>query len=114
MRTMLRVFTGHLGHDTAECPDGLAALEHLRELNDYDIALIDWDMPRLNGIELIRAIRNFPEFDGMKTLMVTAQVSIEKVAEALHAGADDYLMKPVDQKMLAEKLRLLGITSPVS
>ena len=78
---------------------------------DFEAVLIDWDMPRMNGLELLRAIRADPRFDGLKALMVTSQTSYERVAEALNMGADDYLMKPLDAEMLAEKLRILGLVN---
>jgi two-component system, chemotaxis family, chemotaxis protein CheY len=66
-------------------------------------------MPVMNGLDFVKAVRAKPELADMKLMMVTAQTSFNSVAEALAAGADDYLMKPLTRQMLEEKLRLLGL-----
>ena len=63
----------------------------------------------MNGLEFVKAVRARAELAGMKLMMVTAQTSFNSVTEALAAGADDYLMKPLTRQMLEEKLRLLGL-----
>ena len=63
----------------------------------------------MNGLDFVKAVRAKPELADMKLMMVTAQTSFNSVAEALAAGADDYLMKPLTRQMLEEKLRLLGL-----
>lgn len=109
MRSILANYASEHGFANDQAEDGIAALELLERDSGFDAILIDWDMPRMNGIELLRALRARPEFDGMKVLMVTAQSSYDKLTEALHAGADDYLMKPIDEAMFTDKLRLLGL-----
>lgn len=109
MRTMLCTYAGKLGCTTVEAGDGCEALERLDDSGPFDAALIDWDMPRMNGFNLLKIVRTVPAHDSMKIMMVTAQSSIDRVAEALAAGADDYLMKPLDEEMFADKLRLLGL-----
>lgn len=109
MRSILSNYARHLGCETAEAEDGCAALQRLEDDVHFDAALIDWDMPRMNGLDLLKAIRANADYDGMKTMMVTSQSSFDRVTEALAHGADDYLMKPLDEEMLAEKLRLLGL-----
>ncbi len=109
MRSILTTYASRLGCECAQAEDGCAALERLEFDSAFDAALIDWDMPRMNGLDLLKAIRADPQFDGMKTMMVTAQSSASRVAEALTLGADDYLMKPLDEEMFTDKLRLLGL-----
>lgn len=109
MRTMLCSYAKKLGCTTVEAADGCEALERLDDSGPFDAALIDWDMPRMNGFDLLKVVRTVPEHDHMKIMMVTAQSSIDRVAEALGAGADDYLMKPLDEEMFVDKLRLLGL-----
>lgn len=109
MRSILCGYARKHGCDTVEAADGCDALERLDDSGPFDAALVDWDMPRMNGFELLKVVRSVPEHDHMKILMVTAQSSIDRVAEALAAGADDYLMKPLDEEMLVDKLRLLGL-----
>lgn len=111
MRAILCTYVRNLGFETVEAADGLEALEQLATKGPFECILIDWDMPRMNGLELLKAIRAKQEFAGMKVLMVTAQNTYEKVAEAVSTGADDFLMKPLDEQMFVEKLCLLGIVS---
>ncbi|HWD21181.1 MAG TPA: response regulator [Verrucomicrobiae bacterium] len=112
MRTLLTYLSQEMGFATTEAADGREALETLVQ-NDprepFDVALVDWDMPRMNGLELVQAVRCNRDFANVKILMVTTQNSMERVALALEAGADDFLMKPVTQEMLAEKLQILGL-----
>lgn len=111
MRAILASYARELGCETAEAEDGCAALERLASDAPFDAALVDWDMPRMDGFELVKAIRARPDCAGVKLMMVTSQNSMDRVAAALGNGADDYLMKPLDQEMLAGKLRLLGLVA---
>lgn len=108
LRRFIRLQTEPLAFEVEEASDGLEALALLEE-SAFDVALVDWDMPRMNGIELVKAVRERPEFDSMKILMVTAQTGYGSVIDALTKGADDYLMKPVTREMIVEKLRIIGI-----
>jgi two-component system chemotaxis response regulator CheY len=109
MRGILGSYARSLECEVEEAEDGLCALEKLRTCPDYDAVLIDWDMPRMNGLELLRAIRAEPACDGIKTMIVTSQSSMERVTQALVLGADVYLMKPLDSDMLADEFRLLAL-----
>lgn len=111
MRSILASYARALQCEVDEAEDGIAALEKLQLSTDYDAVLIDWDMPRMNGLDLLKTIRGDPSCDGMKTMMVTAQSSMDRVTEALVLGADDYLMKPLDEAMFVDKLRLLGLVT---
>ena len=111
MRAILASYSTHLGCESVEAEDGEKALSYLDRDAAFEAVLIDWDMPKMNGLELLRAIRSDPRFDALKALMVTSQTSYDRVAEALNLGADDYLMKPLDEDMLAEKLRILGLVN---
>jgi two-component system chemotaxis response regulator CheY len=73
------------------------------------VALVDWDMPRMNGLEFVQFARRNHDFDAMKIMMVTTQNSMEKIVQALEAGANDFLMKPVTKDALLEKLQVLGL-----
>ena len=109
VRLVLSKFLGELGIESAQAGDGLEALEAFDGDLDFDGALVDWDMPRMNGLEFVQAVRERSEFDGKKLIMVTAQTSMGNVVEAINAGANDYLMKPLTKEMLEEKLRLVGL-----
>ncbi|MFA5263372.1 MAG: response regulator [Opitutaceae bacterium] len=109
MRSILCTYARNLSMETAEAEDGYQALELLEKAGPFDAILIDWDMPRMDGFTLLQRIRSQPQYATMKVLMVTAQNTYDKIAQALAAGSDDYLMKPLDEQMLVEKLCVLGL-----
>jgi two-component system, chemotaxis family, chemotaxis protein CheY len=111
MRSILTAYAGNQGIQSEAAEDGLVALEKLKIDTDFDAILIDWDMPRMDGIALLKAVRSDPALDAIKTMMVTAQGSYDCLSEALTLGADDYLMKPIDEDMFVDKLRLLGLVA---
>lgn len=111
MRRILASYAHEHGLETSQAADGVEALDVLEHDDSYDAAMIDWDMPRMDGLTLLKEIRSRPEWDGIKTVMVTAQSDINCVAAALAAGADDYLMKPLDETMFIDKLRLVGLVA---
>ena len=112
MRTFLDYLVkDQLRCDTIQAEDGCHALEVLQTQRDFDLALVDWDMPRMNGLEFVKAVRANPIYAGIKLMMVTTQNSMDRVAAALQAGASDFLMKPVTKEALGDKLRVLGVVA---
>ena len=109
MRNFLAAIVAEFGADVEQAQDGLAALEKLASSPSFDLALVDWDMPRMTGIEFVRAVRARSGYGGLKLMMVTSHNGIEDVRGALSSGADDFLMKPFDAEMVGDKLRLLGL-----
>ena len=112
MRRYLSALASELAIETDEATDGQDALTRLGDsypTQPFDVALVDWDMPRMNGVEFVKAVRREPYLDSLKLLMVTSHNVIADVRTAIAAGADDYLMKPLDGEMMASKLRLLGL-----
>ena len=83
MRTFLQHIAGELAYKTEEAEDGRVGLTKLIK-NDpsepFDIALVDWDMPVMNGLELVQTVRRNKDFDSVKLMMVTTQNSLERVA----------------------------------
>jgi two-component system chemotaxis response regulator CheY len=112
MRTFLAYLAQEMEFATCEACDGREALNVLIK-NDprepFAVALVDWDMPRMNGLEFVQAVRRNRDFDNLKLMMVTTQNSHDRVAQALQAGADDFLMKPVTKELLSDKLQILGV-----
>lgn len=98
-----------LGMEVVEAGDGAEAQDQLARHPDVDIALVDWNMPRMSGLELVRAVRSRGDYDGVRILMVTTETEAGRVAEALAAGANEYLMKPFDRDALVSKLGLLDL-----
>ncbi len=109
MRTAMRRMLEELGFDVLEAGDGVQALEVLSHAHEaVNVALIDWHMPEMDGLELISKLQDQPDHFKMRKMMVTAETDMRRVMEALRAGADEYLMKPVTREALVDKLVLLG------
>jgi two-component system, chemotaxis family, chemotaxis protein CheY len=98
-----------MGYETFEAGDGLEGLAQLDAHGVMDIAMVDWNMPEMNGIEFIRAVRKRPEYRDMPLMMVTTETEMENIGQAFMAGVNEYVMKPFDKGMIIEKLQLLGI-----
>lgn len=112
MRTFLASIAGEISFTTTEACDGREALHtliHNDPREPFDVAVVDWEMPLMNGLEFVQAVRRNQDFAEMKVLMVTTLNSVDRIAEALEAGANDFLMKPVTKEMLVEKLQILGV-----
>src|SRR3954471_16632981 len=109
-RAIIARFLSALGYETAEAGDGAAGLAHLAAVGAPDIAFVDWNMPEMTGIEFVKHARREPRYDGMQIVMVTSENEIANVAEALEAGANEYLMKPFTKEGLAEKIALLSLS----
>lgn len=109
MRTILsRILVG-LDVDVELAEDAPAALERLDENHVPDIALVDWHMPGMNGLELVRAVRAQDRYTSMFIMMVTTEGEPEQIVAALAAGADEYIVKPFTAQAIAEKLSLLDL-----
>lgn len=108
-RSMLRKMLSTLGFDVVEAGHGIEALEQLATLDDIDFALVDWNMPEMDGLDLVRSIRAERRFAELPVMMVTAESDATQMARALMAGADEYALKPIDLESLETKLRLLGV-----
>lgn len=112
IRSLLQYLAGELAFRTETAIDGRDGLEkliHNDPRDPFTVALIDWEMPEINGLQLVQALRRNPDFDAMKIMLVTTRNAIENVTQALEAGANEFLMKPVSKESLTEKLQMLGL-----
>ncbi len=99
-----------LGYETGEAGDGVEALRLLTaDPGGFSLALVDWNMPEMNGMELLRAVRGDARLAALTVLMVTTETEIEHMAAALEAGAHEYVMKPFTREILFDKLQLAGL-----
>lgn len=97
-------------HTAANGYEALALAEELGEaLGEVDLVVVDRNMPMMNGLELIRALRAGVIPDQTRILMMTTETGMDKILEALSAGANEYVMKPFTKEMLADKLVILGV-----
>ena len=109
MRSVLRMMLRHAGFETVEAANGVEAIQQLAETKALDLALVDWNMPRMNGFEFLCAVRATHEHDHIKIVMVTTETEMEHVESALRFGANEYLMKPFTRESVIEKLQILGL-----
>ncbi|UWZ84076.1 response regulator [Occallatibacter riparius] len=109
-RRVVRGLLEQAGFECKEANDAAAGLALLLGEPDFDVALIDWNMPGMNGLDMVKNIRA-QNFDDVKVMMVTSQCDSNAIVQALEAGADEYLMKPFDAESLREKLALLGLNA---
>ena len=110
VRMILARTLKELGYEVREAANGREALEVItREKNAVKLALVDWNMPEINGLELLQRIRLNPEWSSLKVIMVTTETELDQMAAALEAGANEYVMKPFTKDILLEKLDLVGI-----
>jgi two-component system, chemotaxis family, chemotaxis protein CheY len=108
MRLILTRFLAKMGFQVVEATNGREALKRLREMGRADLVLVDWNMPEMNGVDFVRSVRADHSFDDLPLVMVTTNTELEHVAEALEAGANEYVMKPFTMDVIREKLSLLG------
>ena len=95
--------------EVVEAGNGLEALERLKEKGKPQIALVDWNMPEMNGYEFVCAVRADSAYDDVPLMMVTTETEMAQVITALEAGANEYVMKPFTKDVLREKLIILGL-----
>lgn len=106
---ILKRMLAEMGYtDVVEAEHGGDALLRMEECSPQ-LALVDWNMPIMNGLEFVQALREARRYDKVKVMMVTSESSPRLVYEALKAGADEYAMKPITREVIEDKLQLLGL-----
>jgi two-component system chemotaxis response regulator CheY len=96
------------GFDVEGAANGQEGLDRLRDNAEIGLVLVDWNMPVMDGLEFIQAVRSQREWDGVRIVMVTTESESQQVQRAMTAGADEYVMKPFTREVLVAKLSLLG------
>ena len=108
IRSILKAFLTKWGFEVTEAVNGVDALAQLKQMEHADLVLVDWNMPEMDGIAFVRAVRADPGYDALPLMMVTTNSELDHVSTALDAGANEYIMKPFNGDMVKEKLELLG------
>jgi two-component system chemotaxis response regulator CheY len=104
MRRIVRNLLKELGFSNVdEAEDGAVALQKLNSA-PYDFVVTDWNMPNMDGLALLQAIRRSPALKHLPVLMITAEAKKENIIAAAQAGASGYVVKPFTAATLAEKL----------
>jgi two-component system chemotaxis response regulator CheY len=110
MRLILRRIVAALGFEVVEAEDGKAALDVLANQDEVPkLALVDWNMPNMNGLEFVIAARDDQRLRDMTLVMVTTESEHSHIVRALAAGAHEYVIKPFTSDAMIEKLALLGL-----
>ncbi len=108
IRMILSNTLKQLGFETLQAVDGKDALAQADQHPDISVFLVDWNMPEMNGLEFVQNIRKDPRFAPAPIIMVTTETEMAQVMKALEAGANEYVMKPFTQEIIADKLRMVG------
>lgn len=113
-RKILKVYMRSMGfQEILDANDGIPALsivqQSVKENQPVDLVLADICMPGMSGLELLRAIRENPETNSIKVVLLTGEADQASVRQAIELKVDDYLVKPFSPAVLAEKLKKLGL-----
>jgi len=101
-----------LGFEVREASNGIEALAVMEvEKSSVTLVLADWNMPEMNGLELLKRLRQNSELSSLVIIMVTTETEVDQMVVALQAGANEYVMKPFTKDILVEKLQLVGVHS---
>jgi two-component system chemotaxis response regulator CheY len=110
IRLILSQTLGELGWNVEQAPNGQVALTWLdSQPEPAGLVLIDWNMPEMNGLDLVRQIRERTRMASSKLMMVTTETETEQIENAIKAGANEYVMKPFTKDIIVDKLRLMGL-----
>ncbi len=108
IRTVARKILASLAFDTREAENGEEALKTCVSAMP-DAVLLDWNMPVMNGLDFLRALRQLPGGDRPIVLFCTTENDLERIQEAMEVGADEYIMKPFDSEIIESKLCQVGL-----
>jgi two-component system chemotaxis response regulator CheY len=111
IRDYLRQLLHRMGISCEEAVNGSKALEVLAAAQAFDLMLLDVNMPVMNGLECVKALRDAHLGPEMKVMMVTTEADNAFIMTALNNGADEFLMKPFTPESLREKMALLGFAA---
>lgn len=115
IRTILRRILAELEYEVLEAANGIEALRVIAANGpDVALALVDWNMPEMNGLELLKQLRQDPALSALSVVMVTTEAELGHMTSAMEAGANEYVMKPFTKEILREKLEMIGLLLPAS
>jgi len=108
IRKVARRILEGLSFRISEAEDGEQALAACRA-DTPDAVLLDWNMPVMDGYEFLKALRKMPDGDRPKVVFCTTETDVFHIARALHAGANEYIMKPFDKEIVEAKFQEVGL-----
>lgn len=112
IRGILKRMLSEYGFVVLQAADGVEGLRALEgEAADISLLCVDYNMPNMNGIDLLRNMRADSRFKDIPAIMITTETHLRSMVAAFEAGATEYIMKPFTAEMLAEKLRIVGVVT---
>ena len=108
IRMVAKKILDELGFATEEAADGQLALDACKAKMP-EAVLLDWNMPVMNGIEFLRALRELPGGGDPVVIFCTTENDLDHIQEAMEAGANEYIMKPFDSDIIQAKLQQVGL-----
>jgi two-component system chemotaxis response regulator CheY len=109
MRRIVGSILEDFGYETRQAGDGREALDVLEEGFLPDLACVDWNMPVMDGLQFVSAVRSNPAYRSVTLMMVTTESETSQIVRALAAGAHEYMIKPFTADAMRDKLALLGL-----
>ena len=110
IRMILGRTLNRFGYEVCSAANGREALDMIGQQElALSVILVDWNMPEMTGLDFVKTIRADPRYREVPLMMVTTETEIEQMYRALEAGANEYVMKPFTDEVIADKLRLLGV-----
>ena len=107
MRRIIKNLLKQIGYsDIEEAEDGVQALSKLQN-GGFGLVVSDWNMPNMDGLDMLKAVRQEPSIKDIPVLMVTAEAEKDKVITAIQAGVNNYVVKPFTGEILKEKLDMI-------
>ena len=104
VRKFIRVVLESAGWQVSEAEDGIDAMEVLKTLDSVGLMFIDWHMPNMNGIELVKSIRAEPKFENALLVMATTESELRSMDEAFEAGVTEFMTKPFKKESIQKVL----------
>ena len=111
MRTIIGQILRSIGYEVVDASNGREGLQRVSEVGPLNLILVDWNMPEMNGIDFVRALRSDRKNDDVRVMMVTTETEMKRMAEALEQRANEYVMKPFTRDVILQKLEQMQSAS---
>jgi two-component system chemotaxis response regulator CheY len=111
LRLLLGWILQELGIEAVEAGNGTEALQILGTDTQFAVAIVDWDLPGMNGIQLVGEIRNQQKLKSLPIMMISGRPHSSDAEYALRSGVDDYVIKPFTREMILHGLARMGLVS---
>lgn len=108
MRLIITRTLKELGHETREAGNGREAIAALKAEGDWGLVMADWNMPEMNGLEMVAAVKAEETYKALPIMMVTTETEMSNMQKAMDAGASGFIMKPFKKEAIQEKLASLA------